>query len=70
MCMLQVSMHYGHMLEFVVQPSAVYTAGSLLCDLGGALGLILGASIINVIQLFDYSLMWWIYRRSRKQESS
>ena len=40
----------------------------LLCDLGGALGLVLGASIITLLEICDH-IFWWTVKKSRERKS-
>ncbi len=52
-----VSVYYSQFIEQIVTHQAAYSMLTMLCDIGGALGLIIGASVISVLQLFDYFLL-------------
>ncbi len=52
-----IRVYYSQLIEQVVTHQAAYSLLTMLCDVGGALGLILGASIISVIELFDFILI-------------
>ncbi len=52
-----IKVFYSRLIEQIVTHQAAYQMLTMLCDIGGALGLILGASIISVIEIFDFFLM-------------
>ena len=56
---IQLNIYYEDMVEEQVTHQPAYSVLSLLCDCGGAFGLVLGASFTSLVQLFDF-----IIRRS------
>jgi Amiloride-sensitive sodium channel len=54
-----------------VEASAAYTFLALLCDIGGALGLILGSTLLTVVELMDIAASvaarYWALRCTRQQ---
>ncbi len=55
-----IKVYYVHLIEQVVTHQAAYHLLTMLCDIGGALGLILGASIISVIEVVDFFFLMLI----------
>ncbi len=60
--LVQINVYYTDMLEEIVVHQAAYNVFSLLCDLGGALGLILGASVITLMELIDLAIMATLFK--------
>ena len=56
---VQLNIYYEDMVEERVYHQPAYSVLSLLCDCGGAFGLVIGASLTSLIQLADF-----IIRRS------
>ena len=54
---LQVDLYYEDLQYQVVEEQKAFVIGSLFSEVGGFLGLLLGASIITVCELVDYLLM-------------
>ena len=48
---------YSDMVEEVVTHTEAYTLLSLLCDIGGALGLVLGSSVLTLFQVVDFCVV-------------
>ena len=63
---LVVNIYFQTMFQQTVEHSPAYSTTSLLCDLGGALGLVLGASIVQVVQFLDWSIMaCYVHKRNQ-----
>ena len=54
---LQVDLYYEDLQYQVVEEQKAFVIGSLFSEVGGFLGLLLGASIITVCELVDYLLI-------------
>jgi hypothetical protein len=47
--------------ETVQQPA--YTSFDMFCDIGGSFGLVLGASILTFLDIFDFLLYYFVTRK-------
>ena len=53
---LQVNIFYSELSYEEVQTLPGYPVGSLLSDVGGAFGLIIGSTVLTVIEIFDFTI--------------
>ena len=53
----EVHIYYAELVKETITLTPGYTLLTLLCDVGGALGLIVGASIISILEIFDFIIM-------------
>ena len=53
----EVRIYYSAMMEEIIIHEEGYPLLTLLCDVGGALGLIIGASVVSVLEVFDFFIM-------------
>jgi Amiloride-sensitive sodium channel len=54
-----------------IETTAAYTSLALLCDIGGALGLILGSTLLTFCEIADatlMSLLTYAFRRRQKAD--
>ena len=54
---MQVDLYYEDLQFQVVEEQKAFVIGSLFSEVGGFLGLLLGASIITVCELIDYLIL-------------
>jgi hypothetical protein len=55
--LVAVQIHYTQMMQEFVDHQPGYSGITLLCDVGGAFGLIIGASLVSVLEVFDFFIM-------------
>ncbi len=65
--LVEINVYYAVMLKEEVVHQVAYNVFSLLCDLGGALGLILGASVITLMELIDLAIMAALFKGNSVQ---
>ena len=59
--------YYSDLKYTYIESEAAYTSLALMCDIGGALGLILGSTMLTVCELADFLLILaatWIKARA------
>ena len=59
--------YYSELKYTYVESEAAYTSLALMCDIGGALGLILGSTMLTLCELADFLLIIaaiWIKARA------
>ncbi len=54
---MKLDIYYPTLSKEIIQQNAAFEAGSLLSEVGGFLGLLLGASVLTVCELVDYLLL-------------
>jgi len=67
-----VQVFFSELKYTYIESKEAYTVLALLCDVGGALGLILGSSILTFCEFVDFlaifAATWWrhlLYRKLR-----
>ena len=53
-----------------IETTAAYTSLALLCDIGGALGLILGSTLLTFCEIADASLMALLANPFRRRQKA
>ena len=66
---MQVDIFYRELTYEVIEQHIAFEFLSLLSEIGGFLGLLLGASVLTVCELVDY-ISLQIYKRLRGPESA
>ena len=64
---LSVQVFFSELTHTHIETEAAYTWLALLCDIGGALGLILGSTILTVCEFTDFfilQILIWIRVRA------
>ncbi|XP_077987434.1 acid-sensing ion channel 2-like [Glandiceps talaboti] len=64
---LKVNVFFQKMVVEVVTQRADYQIFSVICDIGGVLGLFFGASLLSVVEIFDYFLLRKMCPKSKKE---
>lgn len=63
---MEIKIYYNELLHEEVTTAPAYTILALLCDIGGALGLVLGATIISLFELVDFVIVTLLHSISYK----
>jgi Amiloride-sensitive sodium channel len=53
-----------------IETTAAYTSLALLCDIGGALGLILGSTLLTFCEIADATLMSFLEDPFRRRQNA
>jgi len=62
-----VQVFFSELMHTHIETEAAYTWLALMCDIGGALGLILGSTILTVFEFIDFfilQILIWIRVRA------
>ncbi|XP_060575136.1 acid-sensing ion channel 2-like [Ruditapes philippinarum] len=67
---IQLDIYYKELRHEEIEQQRAYDAIALLCDIGGSIGLFIGASVMTVFEILDFiinnALINTIYRNKRK----
>ena len=66
---LQVDIFYQELSYEEIEQNIAFEFLSLLGEIGGFLGLLLGASVLTVCELIDYLVLTFVNKISRKVQS-
>ncbi len=64
---VELKVFYEDLVEEIVTHQPVYSVLTLLCNMGGALGLILGTSVLVVFEILDFFLFRIIWPNKQTQ---
>ena len=67
---MQVDIFYQDMSHEEIQQNIAFKFESLLSEIGGFLGLLLGASILTVCELVDFLLVSCFHKLKQRQQRS
>ncbi|XP_074652780.1 degenerin-like protein del-10 [Tubulanus polymorphus] len=68
--LLQVDIFYQKLSYELIQQQAAYDAYALLCDIGGSMGLFVGASVLTMFELLDVFAYQIFNKTKRKQKTT
>lgn len=55
--MVEIQIYFDELIHEDIKTIKAYSLLALFCDIGGAMGLILGSTVLTVFELMDFSLV-------------